>query len=160
MPRLAQALANWIDRLPDTIRPAAYGALFVVLMMLMKGAWLVAPIAIIYVSFTSPHPLADIAFGARVVLLVMFGGAASGLAYGLVGRHLRAAFPGGRYATGIVTIAPYMLVLVYIIRFVDHKPFWAPLSGEDIGIASFMSLLFGTVMGHTWFAQRLPNEEL
>jgi hypothetical protein len=116
MERMLERITTWIDSLPDTLRPATYGALFIVLFMLMRGAWLVAPLAIIYVFVTSATPLSDIARGASVVGLAMVGGALSGLAYGLVGRHLRTAMPGGRYLTGIITIAPYMFLLT------SHNP--------------------------------------
>jgi hypothetical protein len=153
MQRMLERITTWIDSLPDTLRPAAYGALFIVLFMLMRGAWLVAPLAIIYVFVTSATPLLDIARGASVVGLAMVGGALSGLAYGLVGRHLRTAMPGGRYLTGIITIAPYMFLLTVIIRLADGKPLWQPLAASDIWVSVGMSLLFGTVMGHTWFAR-------
>ena len=157
--RLVDSLQRWVEDLPDTIRPAVYGALFIVLFMLMKGAWIIAPIAIIYVLVTSDTPTADIAFGALVVAFAMFGGGLSGLAYGVLGRHLRTAIPGGHYLTGIVTIAPYMFVLPFLLRLVEHEPVLKPLTSEDIWIAAVMTLLFGGVMGHSWFAPgKLPEE--
>jgi len=149
--RAAGRLATWIESLPDTIRPAVYGALFIVMFMLMRGAWIVAPIAIVFVFVTSDSPWRTLAHGAAVVGLAMLGGAVSGLAYGTIGRHLQRAFTGGRYVTGVVTIAPYMFILPYIIRLADGKPLLAPLTGEDIGISAAMSIGFGLVMGHSWF---------
>lgn len=150
--RFVDSLQSRVEDLPDTIRPAVYGALFIVLFMLMRGAWIVAPIAIVYVLVSSDKPAADLTFGALVVAFAMFGGGLSGLSYGLLGRHLRTAVPGGHYLTGVVTISPYMFVLPFILRLIEHEPILRPLTGEDVGIAVVMSLLFGGVMGHSWFA--------
>ena len=145
-------LGAWIDGLPPAIRPAVYGALLIVLFMMMRGAWFVVPIALVYVFVTSAHPWRDVGTGAGIVALAMLGGALSGLAYGLVGRHLKQAFPGGRYLTGILTVAPYMVLLAFIIRLGDGEPLWRPLATKDFIISGFMTLLFGAVLGHTWFA--------
>ena len=148
---LTVRLGSWVDGLPDTVRPAVFGALLIAMFMMMRGAWLVAPIVIVYVLATSPTPGADLVRGTEVVLLAMFAGGMSGLAYGLLGRHLQRAFPGGRYATGLVTIAPYMFLLPYVVRLIDRKRFWSALSTEDLVIASLMTVMFGLVIGHSWF---------
>ncbi len=150
--RGAEPVAAWIDSLSPTLRPAAYGALAIVLFMLMHGAWIVAPILVVYVLLTSHTRLATLGLGLSVIGLAMAGGALSGLAYGVLGRHIQRAFRGAWYLTGIVTIAPYMFLLPFISRIADHKPFFARLSGEDVGIAIGMALLFGAVMGASWFA--------
>jgi xanthosine utilization system XapX-like protein len=144
-------LGNWVDGLPDTIRPAVFGALIIVMFMMVRGAWLVVPFAIVYVLATSSTPAADLARGMEVVLFAMFAGAMSGLVYGLLGRHLKRAFPGGRYMTGIVTIAPYMFLLPLISRLIDGKPVRTALSTGDIVIAGSMTVIFGLAMGHSWF---------
>lgn len=92
-------LGEWVDGLPKAIRPAVFGALIIVMFMMMRGAWLVAPIAIVYVLATSPTPAADLA----------------------------------------------------LIRLLDGKPFWTALPTEDLVIASLMTVMFGLVMGHSWF---------
>jgi hypothetical protein len=145
-------LSAWVESLSDTVRPAVYGALIIVMFMMMRGAWIIAPIAIVYVLATSHTPGADLVRGASIVGLAMLAGGLSGLAYGLIGRHLRNAFPGGQYATGIVTIAPYMCLLTIIVRMADGKRVWAPLTTEDLVIAGLMTVVFGIVMGHSWFA--------
>ena len=152
-------LSVWIDSLSDTVRPAAYGALIIVMFMMMRGAWIVAPIAVVYVLATSHTPGADLARGAGVVGLAMLAGGLSGLAYGLLGRHLRTAFPGGRYVTGVVTIAPYMFSLTFIIRLAHAKRVWDPLTTEDLVITGLMTVVFGLVMGHSWFAADASAEK-
>jgi hypothetical protein len=42
MQPILERITERLDSLSDTLRPAAYGALFIVLFMLMRGAWLVA----------------------------------------------------------------------------------------------------------------------
>lgn len=144
-------LGSWVDGLPDTVRPAVFGALIIVMFMMVRGAWLVAPIAIVYVLATSPTPGADLARGTEVVLLAMFAGGLSGLAYGLLGRRIQKAFPGGHYVTGIVTVAPYMFLLPFVSRLIDRGRFWSALTTEDLVIASLMTLIFGLGIGHLWF---------
>jgi hypothetical protein len=103
-------LIDWIESLPDAIRPAAYGSLVIVMFMLLKGAWLVLPIMVVFVVATSETPVADLLHGASIGMLAIVAGGLSGLAYGLVGRHLRVAFPGGRYIAGLMTVAPYIFM--------------------------------------------------
>ena len=95
--------------------------------------------------------------GAGVAVLAMVGGGLSGLAYGLVGREVRTTMRGGYYLTGILTLAPYMFVLPYILRLVDGAPFWRRPSGADLTISSIMTLVFGVVLGRAWFG---PDDEV
>lgn len=156
MSRVLERLGGWVESLPPTVRPAAYGAYIIVAMMLMRGAMIIVPLAIVYVLATSHTPLVILGRGAAVVILAMLGGAASGLAYGLIGRHLQRAFPGGRYLTGIVTSLPYMVCLVVVDRLLDQKALWTPLTRTDLGISIGMALFFGPVIGHFWFAPDAP----
>ena len=149
-------LAARVDALPPTIRPAAFGALLIVFFAMARGAWLVLPVALIYLFATSPHPWDSLMTGAGIALLAMAGGALSGFAYGLVGRHVRTAIKGGYYLTGIVTLAPYMFVLSFIIRLGEGDPFWRRLSGAELAMAGGMTLLFGLVLGRAWFG---PDDE-
>jgi hypothetical protein len=144
-------LIDWIESLPDAIRPAAYGSLVIVMFMLLKGAWLVLPIMVVFVVATSETPVADLLHGASIGMLAIVAGGLSGLAYGLVGRHLSVAIPGGRYLAGLITVAPYMFVLPLIIRLIDHEPLWTPLSEGDIRVSGIMTVIFGIVFGHSWF---------
>jgi zinc transporter ZupT len=127
------------------------------MIMLMRGAWLVGPVAIVYVFLTSNTPWADLMRGAAVVGLVMVGGGVSGLVYGVVGRHLRTAFPGGRILAGIVTIAPYTMLLPLIERFIDRKALFSPLTKLDLGVIAGMALVFGSLIGYSWFAPEVAK---
>jgi hypothetical protein len=87
------------------------------------------------------------------IVLAAGGGAVGGLAYVLVGAPLRLIPRVGRYLAGIVTVAAYLGVLIVLIGYVDPN---AGLSlAEPSGRFAFASctLLFGIVMGHTWFSE-------
>jgi hypothetical protein len=150
-PTRLDRLGARIDALPPTIRPAVFGALLIVLFAMARGAWLVLPIALIVLFATSAHPWTSLLTGVGVALLTMTGGALSGLAYGLVGRHVRTMPRGGYYVTGVVTLAPYMFVLPYILRLSKSQPFWRLPSGEDLAISGGMTLLFGIALARSWF---------
>lgn len=158
MKRRLEQIEAWIDALPPTIRPAAYGAFLVLTIVLMRGAFILVPILIVYDVVTSRTPMVDIGRGAAISMLAMVGGAASGLAYGLVGRHVQHAFPGGRYLTGIVTILPYVCFAIFVIRLVDHKALWTPFTRFDLAIVTAMTLFFGSFIGYAWFGPDEPSK--
>jgi drug/metabolite transporter (DMT)-like permease len=117
----------------------------------MRGAIFIVPIALVYVFITSQTPIADIGKGLIVVALAMLGGALGGLAYSVIGRPLRRRGAFGRYLAGIVTLAPYMFVLSYIIDFTKGQSLLRHPSRENVIIAVLMAIFFGTVMGRSWF---------
>ncbi len=147
-----ERLADQIDSLPEFWRPVAYGASFVLLWMGMRGAMFLVPIALIYVLFTSQTPLADITKGVIVVALAMLGGALSGFAYSLFGRRLRTIPRIGKYLAGMVTLAPYMMVLNYIIVFTKGQTLTDLPSRGYLVVTTLMTVFFGIVMGNSWFA--------
>lgn len=149
-PTLVERLAARIDDLPPTVRPAAFGASIVLMFAMARGAWIVVPVAVIYVLATSPDPWAWLMTGVGISVLAIAGGALSGLAYGLVGRHVRSAFRGGCYLAGLVTLAPYMFLVPYILRLADGVPFWHRPRGGELAISGIMTLLFGLVLGRAW----------
>ena len=144
-------IAAWIETLSPTLRPVAYGAFLVVLFMIKRGAVIIVPIAAIYVLITSATPLLDFGRGIAVAGLAVLGGAVSGLAYGLVGRHVKAAFGGGRYVAGIVTSWPYMLFAEYVVHLLDREPVWRVPTRLDWGTSAVMALFFGPMIGHVLF---------
>jgi drug/metabolite transporter (DMT)-like permease len=117
----------------------------------MRGAVFILPIALIYVFVTSQTPVADIAKGVIVIALAMLGGSLSGLAYTLAGRRVLRLGVMGKYLAGVITLAPYMFILIYIIGFTKGERLLRAPSAEDLFIASFMALVFGVVMGRSWF---------
>ena len=144
--------------MPEFVRPIVYGAFLVLFAMSLRGALFVVPIVVIYVLATSHTPFADLMLGATVFGLAVVGGAFAGLSYSALGRHVRRLGRLGRYLAGITTIAPYMLVLLFIIRVADHKTLYAPLVEEDWVIFAFMSVFFGIVIGASWFREKRSRE--
>jgi hypothetical protein len=155
--RLLERLGDWIDSLPEFWRPVVFGAGLVLLWMGMRGAIFIVPIALVYVFVTSQTPIADIGKGLIVVALAMLGGALGGLAYSVIGRPLRRRGAFGRYLAGVVTLAPYTFVLTYIIDFTKGQSLLRP-SREHVIIAVAMAILFGTVMGRSWFGNSKEDE--
>jgi hypothetical protein len=153
---LAERLAARIDALPPSIKPAAFGAMVVVIFAMARGAWLILPVLVIYVLATSQDPWSSLMTGVGIAVLAMLGGALSGFAYSLVGRHVRTAIRGGYYLTSIVTLAPYMLVLAYIVRLGDGLSLWHRPRASEFAISGLMTLLFGVVLGRAWFG---PDEK-
>ena len=153
-------VAGLIESLPEWLRPAAYGAGLVVFMTLSRAGLVVGPVLVAIVLLTSDTPLADLRVGATVLFLALSGGALGGLAYGVLGRRLRYAFPGGRYLAGIVSVWPYTLVLSYLIGLIDDvpKPLWRWLTAAELTISTFLGVLFGLVVGHSWFAPDTLDE--
>lgn len=149
--RQVERIAAWIETLSPTLRPVAYGAFLVVMFMLLRGGVIILPIAAVYDLLTSATPFLDMERAIVVAALAIVGGAVSGLAYGLVGRHVEAAFSGGRYVAGIVTSWPYMLFVTYIVHLLNHEPVWRVPSRVDCGISAAMALVFGPLIGYTLF---------
>jgi hypothetical protein len=77
-----------------------------------RGAVFLFPIAVVYVLLRSSTPLADLTSFAALLLIAIFAGGLSGLMYSLVGRYLRRLGLVGYYLSAIVTVAPYLIVLV------------------------------------------------
>jgi hypothetical protein len=124
----------------------------------MGGAMFIVPIALVYVFFTSNTPIADVAKFVIVVVLAMLGGVLGGLSYSAIGRRLIRLGTMGRCMAGIVTLAPYMFVLTYIIGFTKGQSLFRRPSGEDLVIAALMAVFFGVVMGRSWFGDPKRNK--
>jgi len=69
----------------------------------------------------------------------------------VIGRPLRQRGAVGRYLAGVVTLAPYMFVLSYIIDFTKGVSLFRRPSTENVIISVLMALFFGIVMGRSWF---------
>ncbi|HEY8468157.1 MAG TPA: hypothetical protein VIL18_00875 [Longimicrobiales bacterium] len=90
--------------------------------------------------------------GAGLFPFLLAASASGGFAYGLIGRPLR-AFAGGRYLAGMVTIAPYTAAVTAIVHcFEEGRPVFDPWTGIDWFLFGFGTVVFGAVIGHSWFA--------
>jgi hypothetical protein len=119
--------------------------------MVWRGALFAAPVALIYVFVATAHPWSALLTAAEVLGLVTAGGALSGLGYGLVGRHLRDSFPGSSYLVGILTVAPYMCLMPYVMNVTDGVSLTRPIDMDSVVVCAVLTLVFGCAMGYGWF---------
>jgi hypothetical protein len=140
-------LERRINSLPEFFRPIAYGAVIILVFMGARGALFIIPIAIVYVAVTSSSPLSDLEKGASFLLLAVLGGALSGLSYSLLGKHVRRLGTVGAYLAGIVTITPYMWVLIHL-GLNNNDPLLHHIDLVDYGFVAVMSIIFGSMLGH------------
>jgi len=126
-----EGLQRWIDGLPAWLRPPVYGALFVLLLMGLRGLVIVFPIVLIALLW-SRTPLTDLGMILGVLGLALFGGFLAGLSYSLVGRWLRPIPVMGPYLAGIITVLPYMLAVLVIVHIMDQTPLQWPPDGGDV----------------------------
>ena len=137
-----------LDRLPAWLQPAIIGAL------LLFG--IVAVRVLFQIPNLLAHPEIAVA-GLYAALLAAAAGTFGGFAYSLLGRRLLTVPRVGRYLTGIVCVAAYLLPLIFLLprilpdlsatdrqAFDLHDPVsrWVWLIG---------TLFFGIVVGQTWF---------
>lgn len=135
----------WFARVPAWARPAAVGAL-------LLGA--IVSVRILFALpflFSAPGKLGA---ASLAVLAAAGAGAAGGAAYSLTRPTLRKLGRPGDYLTGIVCVFAYMgslaLVAPYAFgeRLIDDHADWV--------IFSIISIVFGLVVGHSWFQK--PTE--
>jgi hypothetical protein len=116
----------------------------------MRGA-LIIPVGVIVLFATSETPLADLGNFAIVVAFAVVGGALSGLAYSVLGRQVLKLKGIGRHLAGIITLAPYMFVMVHVIGFTYGERFLRRPSITDLVTGSIMAIVFGIALGFSWF---------
>lgn len=143
-------LQRWIDGLPAWLRPPVYGALFIVLLMGLRGLLVVLPI-IVVLFFLTGTSLTELVRILALLALAIGGGSLAGLSYSLLGRWLRLIPAVGPYLAGIVTVLPYMAVVLVIIHIGDHSPVRWPPEGADTFTLALTSLIFGPLVGHVMF---------
>jgi hypothetical protein len=112
-----------------------------------RGALVIFPIAVLYVLATSSTPLAELEMGAGFLLLAIVAGALSGLSYSLLGKNLRRLGLVGPYHAGIVTVAPYLLVLFHLNTDSKSHTLFQSMDVWDYGFVALMSVLFGSIIG-------------
>jgi hypothetical protein len=93
------------------------------------------------------YPLRSAGQAASAVGLAALGGAAAGLIYAVIGRPLRAHGAAGNYAAGVVTVAPYLVVIFLVLGRNDSTNkirLDEPFSWVVLGL---VSLLAGALLG-------------
>lgn len=128
------------ERLPESFRPAAYGAAALAAIVSLRAVFAV-PAIIAKPALAIPLLLA--------VLAAAAAGASGGFAFTLVRPTLKRLGRPGDYLTGIVCAGAYLtsLILVAPIAF-GERLVEGPAGWTSVGIAA---IFFGLVIGHSWF---------
>jgi len=150
---LSQGLMSWIDGLPEWLQPVFLGPALLLGMILAKGAIVLVPAAILVFVFNGPSGFEGLDQAAAWIGLIVLSSAVSGLAYGLIGRHIRASAPGGDYLAGIVSVAPYMAAVAAVVQAENEGlSVFAPWSVPTFFVFAVCTVVFGAVLGHALFA--------
>ena len=150
-PSGTERLEAWIEGLPEWLRPPFYGALFLLLMLKLKGAAILLPLGVLGILFTSKTPGPDLVRLANFFLIAILGGFAAGVGYTLVGRWIRRIPLIGPYLAGIATIVPYTFALALIIRIDEARPLLGALTRTELIVMGVISVLFGPPLGYIFF---------
>jgi len=133
---------SWIEARPEWSRPALYGAALLAAMTSVRVVFLILG------AFQRPMLLLW-ALGAMA--LAALGGAAGGFVYSFIGRPARRVPVVGPYLAGIITVAGYVGCILALVALGDGD-FRTKLESDSMVFAfSITSILFGLVIGHSWF---------
>lgn len=146
-----ERFANRVDSLPRWAQPMVYGACFVLVLMGFRGAAVVLPVLILVVLVASETPVLDIVRVFGVLGLAVLGGGLSGASYSLLGRHGRRVRLIGPYIAGVLTVVPYLLVLILVVRLLEQEVVFAPVGRAELFVVAIMAGIFGPVIGHMFF---------
>jgi hypothetical protein len=133
-------LRRVLRRMPPWARPPAVGA---AALMALTG---IPALAVLPETFQSPDRGLE-ALG--VILLAIAAGAAGGLAFSLTRPRLEPLGRIGDYLTGIVCVFAYLGPLMLLMPSKPGDP-ELPLAANLVELAG-LSVLFGLVVGHSWF---------
>ncbi len=128
------------DRLPASLRPAAYGASALAAIVSLRALFAI-PSVIDKPALAVPLSLAILAAAAA--------GASGGFAFTFVRPTFKKLGRPGDYLTGIVCVGSYLTSLMLVAPFAFGERL---MEGPDGWyIVGIMSLLFGSIVGHSWF---------
>ncbi|HJU66700.1 MAG TPA: hypothetical protein VJ650_00530 [Gemmatimonadaceae bacterium] len=133
-------LFEWVERLPPVARPAALGAA------------LLASLVLIRVIFSFPRLIKtpDALAGAGLAIVAAASaGAVGGFAYSLTRPTFKRLGRPGDYLTGIVCVFAYMGSLILAAPWAFGESIVEDRAGWVI--MAIVSVVFGLVIGHTWF---------
>ncbi len=145
--RVHGAVTGWIDARPEWMRPALHGAGILAAMTSVRALFALLGAA------REPR-LALMALGA--VVLAAVAGAGGGLVYAFVGRPARRVPVVGPYLAGVIAVAGYLACAAGLMALGGQAPGTGDL-GATLFSYGFVSLLFGLVVGHTWFRPEKPG---
>ena len=140
--RLIGRVNDIIARLPAWARPAAWGALALLLLTMLRVVFALPTLA------RQPHNIL-VLLGA--VLVAMAGGAAGGLVYSFIGRPLRRVRVAGPYLAGIATVLGYVLSIALGAAAVGEAMIE---NRAELMVFLLVSVFFGLILGHSLFRKR------
>lgn len=136
------------ERLPAGLRPAAIGAAALAAIVSLRLVFAVPAIIRSQVSVVEPL---------LAILAAAAAGASGGLAFTLVRPTLRKLGRVGDYLTGIVCVGSYLAALILVSPWAFGKQMLdGPAGWYAFGATT---LLFGLVVGHTWFESTAGSSE-
>jgi hypothetical protein len=147
MGELFVRILDWIDEQPDWARPILYGAVAVPAFAIFRGAVLLVPLVAILMLVQGEPVARSLALFAAAFALAITGGALSGAAYSLLGRHTRKIAIVGPYLAGWVSCWPYVLALMAILWLHDEIDETARFRHMAVLLGA-MTFWVGLLVGH------------
>jgi hypothetical protein len=159
LPSLQQTLTA-LERVPAWLRPAAYAPLLLLYIVMLRGGVVLFPILLVLLLVRGPAFLPEVEKGASIVVYAVIAAIVSGLTYGIIGRPLRSIPLLGRYLAGVVATAPYVAGVAATLHWEESGSLLEPWDTGDWIIFAFTSLLFGFIIGHSWFAPESRDDQV
>lgn len=146
--RVLGQVSDGVHRLPAWARPAAFGALLVGALTLLRAIVIVVVRQAPITSDLLLTVLAAIGLGA-------YGGLVGGVAYSMVREPTRRLGRAGDYVTGIVCVYAYLAAFgIPATFFTDEEMFHSAIGWT---ILLIVGALFGVIVGHSWFRSSAPG---
>ncbi len=147
-------VAEWISARPEWLRPPLIGATMLFTVVGLKML-LALPVLAYFIWRDGPRTAVILVV---VLVAVAAAGACGGLAYSLIGVHLRRLGRPGAYAAGIACVAGYMLPLLLAMPYMDTRPDSFSLRDRFGQFSALCAVVvFGLVFGHTAFARKVTG---
>jgi len=141
-PAWVRLLAWGSERIPAWLRPAALSALLLAAIVSLRVVFAIPFL------LSSPRKLIE----ALVAIVAAAGaGAMGGLAYTATRPWLKRLGRAGDYLTGIVCVVAYMSALALVAPIAFGQPLIKGQSDAIVFVS--VSIFFGLVVGHIWFAR-------
>ena len=145
---LLDGVVERIESLPAWLRPVAYGPALLIMLMGARGAFIVGPVLVIVLLLRSDEPFHDLGVGAGLLVLLLSASAVGGLFYSVIGRWVRHVPLIGPWIAGMVSITPYMLSLVALLRVSERRPRFTHFESAELFSVVLCTVIFGGVVGY------------
>ncbi len=148
--RFFMALSTRIEALPSMLRPAAWGAVLIGGMTMVR--------AVFFLVANPARPLQALWPVLAAVGIGAYGGAVGGVAYGVARPRTLRFGRLGDYLTGVICVFAYLFAFAIPLNlFTDDDTFRGTTSWI---IFSVLALVFGIVLGHSVFKRDDAKSEI